>query len=161
MCLTELMIYVFSRYIAVCAPFFRLRHNIKARFYILPILLFAPLYNVPRFFEFTTINNTTYTCLDNSTFGPSLISDPKNEGSLFDPSRPRTDLDPQLFPSYELEAEESGLVLLEQDFLGRSNDELREMCKTWKKKVVIELHVTDFRVDPIYVSVSIFTLVTV
>jgi hypothetical protein len=41
-----------SRYIAVCAPFFRLRHNIKARFYILPILLFAPLYNVPRFFEF-------------------------------------------------------------------------------------------------------------
>lgn len=43
-----------ERYIAVCAPFFRLRHNIKARFYILPILLFAPLYNMPRFFEFGT-----------------------------------------------------------------------------------------------------------
>ena len=53
-----------SRYIAVCFPFFRLRHNIKARFYIIPILLFAPLYNVPRFFEFVTVKNVVFTCLD-------------------------------------------------------------------------------------------------
>ena len=49
------LLFIYScRYIAVCAPFFRLRHNIKARFYILPIVLFAPLYNIPRFFEFET-----------------------------------------------------------------------------------------------------------
>ena len=150
------MYFSYFRYIAVCAPFFRLRHNIKARFYIVPILLFAPLYNVPRFFEFTTINNTTYTCLDNSTFGPSLISDPTNDGSMFDTSGSRAGLDPELFPNYEIEAEESGLILLEEDFLNQTKDELREKCKTWKKKVVIELHVTDFRVDPIYVSVRLF-----
>ena len=67
-------IFSLFRYIAVCAPFFRLRHNIKARFYILPILLFAPLYNVPRFFEFSTVNNTTYSCLDNSTYGPHITA---------------------------------------------------------------------------------------
>ena len=60
-----------SRYIAVCAPFFRLRHNIKARFYILPILLFAPLYNSPRFFVFRTVSNVTYTCLNTSEFRPN------------------------------------------------------------------------------------------
>ena len=59
-----LLNHVLNRYIAVCFPFFRLRHKIKARFYIIPILLFAPLYNVPRFFEFQTVKNVTFACLD-------------------------------------------------------------------------------------------------
>ena len=56
------------RYIAVCFPFFRLRHNIKARFYIVPILLFAPIYNIPRFFEFETVNNIAFACLDDQLY---------------------------------------------------------------------------------------------
>ncbi len=51
-----------SRYIAVCVPFFRLRHNIKARLYVLPILVAAPLYNFPRFFEFRAKSRTMYGC---------------------------------------------------------------------------------------------------
>ena len=50
------------RYIAVCAPFFRLRNRIKASYYILPILLFAPLYNIPRFFELESTKETRYFC---------------------------------------------------------------------------------------------------
>lgn len=53
-----------ERYIAVCFPFFRLRHNLKARYYIVPILLFAPLYNLPRFFEFETVKEVRFACLD-------------------------------------------------------------------------------------------------
>ena len=69
------------RYIAVCFPFFRLRHNIKARFYIVPILLFAPLYNVPRFFEFDTVKNVTFTCLDDqlNSWNGNKTSLPINE----------------------------------------------------------------------------------
>jgi hypothetical protein len=52
--------------------------------------------------------------------------------------------------------EEIGLVLLEHDFLSKPKHELREICLKWHKKIVIELIVTDFRVDPIYVSVSHF-----
>ena len=48
----------------MCFPFFRLRHNLKARYYIVPILLFAPLYNLPRFFEFETVQDVSFTCLD-------------------------------------------------------------------------------------------------
>ena len=71
---------LFYRYIAVCAPFFRLRHNIKARYYILPIFFFAPVYNLPRFFEFKTVQNTTFTCVRN-------ISDfTKIQTSLREPS---------------------------------------------------------------------------
>ena len=66
----------FSRYIAVCFPFFRLRHNIKARVYIIPILLFAPLYNVPRFFEFDTSHTESFRCLDH---GHSLLESLANE----------------------------------------------------------------------------------
>ena len=42
------------RYIAVCTPFFRMKYNIKSMAYVLPILIFAPVYNIPRFFEFTS-----------------------------------------------------------------------------------------------------------
>ena len=52
------------RYIAICAPFFRLRNQIKALYYIVPIILFAPLYNIPRFFELENILVTKYTCFD-------------------------------------------------------------------------------------------------
>ena len=48
----------------MCFPFFRLRHNLKARYYIVPILLFAPLYNLPRFFEFETVKEVRFACLD-------------------------------------------------------------------------------------------------
>ncbi len=51
----------------MCVPFFRLRHNIKARVYLVPIIILAPLYNVPRFFEFTWIAKSFYSCADTDT----------------------------------------------------------------------------------------------
>ena len=42
---------IFYRYIALCAPFVRLKYNFKAMAYMMPILIFVPLYNIPRFFE--------------------------------------------------------------------------------------------------------------
>jgi hypothetical protein len=36
------------RYISVVVPFFRLKHSISARRFIIPIVLIAPLYNAPR-----------------------------------------------------------------------------------------------------------------
>ena len=63
----------------MCFPFFRLRHNIKARSYIIPILLFAPLYNVPRFFEFDTVNNVSLVCLDNRSNFLNITSIPATE----------------------------------------------------------------------------------
>ena len=50
----NLILLLHFRYIAVCTPFFRMKYNIKSIAYILPILIFAPVYNIPRFFEFTS-----------------------------------------------------------------------------------------------------------
>ncbi len=113
------------RYIAVCAPFFRLKYRIKARFYILPILLFAPLYNVPRFFEFKTTTNITYTCFKATTM-TSEVSATRH------------------------------IVLSYEEFNMLSNVEVTKMCLIWVKKHVVELVITDFRVNPIYISVSRF-----
>ena len=63
----KIMLYVFYRYIAICAPFFRLRHNIKAWYYMVPIVLFACIYNIPRFFELKCLLVTRYICSLNST----------------------------------------------------------------------------------------------
>ena len=43
-----------SRYITMCRPFFRQQRVLKARVFIIPIILFALVYNVPRFFELST-----------------------------------------------------------------------------------------------------------
>ena len=53
---------ILFRYITICAPFFYLRHNIKAWYYIVPIVLFATLYNIPRFFELKSFQATRYYC---------------------------------------------------------------------------------------------------
>ena len=71
---TKIFCYTLSifdfRYIAICTPFLRIKYNIKTVAYILPILLFCPLYNLPRFFEFKhkSSNVTEYTkwnCTEN------------------------------------------------------------------------------------------------
>jgi hypothetical protein len=115
----------------------------------LPILLFAPLYNVPRFFEFETLKNTTYSCIDNSSnFGQNLFVDSQNNSSL-----QQTRIEPELLGDSD---ESTGIVYSEETFLSQSKSDLKSNCTTWHKKIVIELLVTDFRVDPIYVSVSRF-----
>ena len=45
-----------------------MRYNVKSMAYVLPILIFAPVYNIPRFFEFESNNSgwpnrtTSLTC---------------------------------------------------------------------------------------------------
>ena len=58
---------ILFRYITICAPFFYLRHDIKAWYYIVPIVLFASLYNIPRFFELRTFQATRYYCKNGIT----------------------------------------------------------------------------------------------
>ena len=52
----------------LCKPFFRLRYRIRASTFILPILLTAPLYTLPRFFEVESYSNNSYVCSSNSTY---------------------------------------------------------------------------------------------
>ena len=52
----------------LCKPFFRLKYRIRASSFILPILLTAPLYTLPRFFEVESYSNNTYICLSNSSY---------------------------------------------------------------------------------------------
>jgi len=40
-----------ERYLTVVHPFFKISHNWSSRFYILPILAFSVLYNIPKFLE--------------------------------------------------------------------------------------------------------------
>jgi len=95
----------------------------------LPILLFAPLYNVPRFFEFKTATNITYTCLRNSTLSGGELIVQEGNSSL------------------------ENIVLEAEEFEKMSSDEQINMCLTWNRKSAVELVVTDFRVNPTYVTV--------
>eukprot|EP00095_Tigriopus_kingsejongensis_P007527 maker-scaffold103_size370364-snap-gene-2.27 protein:Tk07527 transcript:maker-scaffold103_size370364-snap-gene-2.27-mRNA-1 annotation:"fmrfamide receptor" len=44
-----------ERYFTVCHPFFRVSHSWSAKVYIVPIVSFALLYNLPKFFELKTV----------------------------------------------------------------------------------------------------------
>jgi hypothetical protein len=52
----------------MCKPFLRFQYKIHARYFVLPILIFAPLYSVPRFFEIRSFTNATYICTSNSSY---------------------------------------------------------------------------------------------
>ena len=44
-----------ERFISVCKPYLTVRYNIRSRHFILPVLIFSLLYNLPRFFEWRTV----------------------------------------------------------------------------------------------------------
>lgn len=44
-----------ERYLSVCQPFFKQRHNLKARAFLLPVFVFVVLFGSPRFFETETV----------------------------------------------------------------------------------------------------------
>lgn len=54
---------------ALCFPFYRLKHYLRARFFIIPILILAPLYNIPRFFEYDVRSRVTKFCANFSGGG--------------------------------------------------------------------------------------------
>jgi len=62
-----------ERYTTVCHPFFKFYHGWSAKLYILPVFIFAILFNVPKFFELRVleITNTSQTTdlggVENST----------------------------------------------------------------------------------------------
>ena len=82
------------RYLNICSPFFNLRHNVKARYFCLPIIIFAGLYNLPRFFEFSI----TYTCPES---GQTLShhSD-EMETNCFDGLRNMTEICEEFYLNY-------------------------------------------------------------
>ena len=71
-CYTTVAITV-ERFLAVRSPFFIQRHNIKARLFILPVLFYAVLYNIPRFFEFR-VNTSYYPCQPLSASNATIAS---------------------------------------------------------------------------------------
>ena len=46
----------FERYLIICHPFYVINHRMPAKRYIIFILIFSVLYNLPRFFSFTTFS---------------------------------------------------------------------------------------------------------
>ena len=42
-----------ERYLVVCHPFYALSHRWSAKMYVLPIVVFSFVYNIPKFFEYT------------------------------------------------------------------------------------------------------------
>ena len=48
-----------ERYITVCHPFFKISHHWSARRYILPIIAFSLLYNLPKYGEFRVTTDTS------------------------------------------------------------------------------------------------------
>ena len=55
-----------ERYISLCNPFLRYRFNVKASHFIVTVVTFSMLYNVPRFFEWKTHSELEErTCLEN------------------------------------------------------------------------------------------------
>ena len=66
----------FLRYLAVCAPFLRQKYNIKAIYFVVPITIFAIIFNVPRFYELEFDDTTRYfyNCRNNSETDNSTSS---------------------------------------------------------------------------------------
>ena len=50
-CYTTIAITI-ERFLAIRLPFFIQKHNVKARVFILPIVIYCLVYNSPRFFEY-------------------------------------------------------------------------------------------------------------
>ena len=63
------------RYVALCFPFYRLKHYLRARFFTIPILILAPLYNMPRFFEYEIRSRITKFCANFSGRGVYEVSE--------------------------------------------------------------------------------------
>ena len=54
-----------ERYLIVCHPFYVMSHRWKAKLYILPIITFSVVYNLPKFFEIqTTVTGSTSKLVD-------------------------------------------------------------------------------------------------
>ena len=53
-CYTTIAITV-ERFLAVRLPFFMQRYNTKARHFMIPVVIYALVYNIPRFFEYRVV----------------------------------------------------------------------------------------------------------
>ena len=62
-------------YVALCFPFYRLKHYLRARSFIAPILVLAPLYNVPRFFEYEIRSRVARFCANFSGGGEFEVAE--------------------------------------------------------------------------------------
>merc|ERR1719189_1144906 len=76
-----------ERYLTVCHPFYTASKNWSAKRYIIPILLFSVIYNLPRFFELST----TYNEVQPQNTTELLPYDEKNQTTQLDD--PLTDVE--------------------------------------------------------------------
>ena len=111
--------------------------------YVLPILVLAPLYNVPRFFEFRTETNVTYMC-------SNLVQ--LNETAALELTEVISE---ETFRNLSLFPDEV------TDVFGAGNGSeavgvLQRACDgEWKQNSTVNLVVTNFRKNPTYIQVSL------
>ena len=68
-----------ERYLTVCHPFFAVSHKWTVRYYVVPIVLFSVVYNMPKFFELETgvdFGTATHPIVDYSTEPPPMRVNP-------------------------------------------------------------------------------------
>ena len=85
-----------ERYLVVCHPFYTASKNWSAKRYIIPILLFSVIYNLPRFFELST----TYNEVQPQNTTEILPFDEKNQSLQLDASMPDVEYDPLQEPTF-------------------------------------------------------------
>ena len=120
----------------------------------MPILIFAPLYNVPRFFEFRTMSNVTYSCVvtGNTSLNPQTLNTSLSVQNVTE--LPRTQPYTSAAENSNDMAPVATKILMEEEFNRLTPKEADEMCSHWNKQEVVDFVVTDFRRNPDYISVS-------
>ncbi|XP_059096177.1 G-protein coupled receptor daf-37-like isoform X2 [Tigriopus californicus] len=72
-CYTTVAITI-ERFLSIRMPFFIQKHNIKAKVFVIPVLILAIGYNIPRFFEFTVLSLCDWSSLSNSSSVNTTLS---------------------------------------------------------------------------------------
>jgi hypothetical protein len=85
-----------ERYLTVCRPFYTASKNWSAKRYIIPILVFSTLYNLPRFFELRSIKECSQIGYENNDQNTTSILQP----NITEQAENRTDISNNTSYSY-------------------------------------------------------------
>ncbi|TRY62997.1 hypothetical protein TCAL_11176 [Tigriopus californicus] len=127
-----------ERYMSVCLPFFKQRHNLKAWMFIVPVFLFVLVYCSPRFFETRTVHKLSTIC------------------QKVDPGEARNFTPQAVFKSDELDRVNASVV--GYDGSRRDEDVLRDWNGTnyWEKchqEYIPINEVNEIRSNPLYMTI--------
>ncbi|XP_023334081.1 probable G-protein coupled receptor frpr-1 isoform X2 [Eurytemora carolleeae] len=140
-----------ERYTTVCHPFFKFYHGWSAKLYILPILIFSILFNIPKFFEL----RVTKVNIVNTTLAHNASTIDENNGTLsvhsYDLCTEElyncTELVPGFYnSSLHLTSENDDIVENFQNGTGQMSNQ------------TVRIVPTDLRINPTYIKVYLIYL---